>query len=60
MKLHSAYGEEHGDALNYAFKGTVAGNEIAGTLDLGEYPEHKLDREEARRRAELTGVRLDR
>ena len=37
VKLHSAYGEEHGDALNYAFTGTVAGDEISGTLELGEY-----------------------
>ena len=37
VKLRSAYGEEHGDSLNYAFKGTVAGDEISGTVDLGEY-----------------------
>ena len=37
VKLHSAYGEEHGDALSYSFNGTVAGDEIGGTLDLGEY-----------------------
>jgi hypothetical protein len=37
VTLHSAYGEEHGDALNYAFTGTVAGDEISGTLELGEY-----------------------
>ena len=37
VKLRSAYGEEHGDSLNYAFNGTVAGDEIAGTVDLGEY-----------------------
>ena len=60
MKLHSAYGEEHGDALEFSFTGTVTGDEIAGTLDMGEYLSAKLDREEARRRAELTGDRLDR
>jgi seryl-tRNA(Sec) selenium transferase len=37
VKLRSAYGEEHGDALNFAFTGTVTGDEIAGTLDMGEY-----------------------
>ncbi len=37
VKLRSAYGEEHGDALNFSFTGTVAGDEISGTLDMGEY-----------------------
>jgi hypothetical protein len=37
VKLHSAYGEEHGDALSYSFTGTAAGEEMSGTLDLGEY-----------------------
>ena len=37
VKLHSAYGEEHGDALQFSFTGTVTGDEIAGTLDMGEY-----------------------
>ena len=37
VKLRSAYGEEHGDALNYVFNGTVADDEISGTVDLGEY-----------------------
>ena len=60
VKLRSAYGEEHGDALEFSFTGTVAGDEIAGTLDMGEYLSAKLDCEEARRRAELTGDRLDR
>ena len=29
--------EEHGDALTFTFTGTVTGDEIAGTLDMGEY-----------------------
>jgi seryl-tRNA(Sec) selenium transferase len=37
VKLRSAYGEEHGDALTFTFTGTVTGDEIAGTLDMGEY-----------------------
>jgi seryl-tRNA(Sec) selenium transferase len=37
VKLHSAYDEEHGDALHFSFTGTVTGDEIAGTLDMGEY-----------------------
>jgi L-seryl-tRNA(Ser) seleniumtransferase len=28
---------EHGDALSYAFAGKVAGDEMAGDVDLGEY-----------------------
>jgi hypothetical protein len=37
VKLHSAYDEEHGDALHFSFTGAVTGDEIAGTLDMGEY-----------------------
>ena len=37
VKLHSSYGEEHGDALNYTFTGTVTGDQMGGTLELGEY-----------------------
>ena len=29
--------ERHGDSLSYRFEGTVTGQQIAGTLDLGEY-----------------------
>ena len=37
VKLRSQFGEEHGDSLNYTFTGTVAGDQITGSLDLGEY-----------------------
>jgi L-seryl-tRNA(Ser) seleniumtransferase len=37
VTLHSAYGEEHGDALHFTFTGTVSGDAISGTLDMGEY-----------------------
>jgi L-seryl-tRNA(Ser) seleniumtransferase len=37
VRIRSVYGEEHGDALMFTFSGTVARDEIAGTLDMGEY-----------------------
>jgi L-seryl-tRNA(Ser) seleniumtransferase len=37
VKLHSNYGESHGDALNYNFSGKVTGDQMAGTLAMGEY-----------------------
>jgi L-seryl-tRNA(Ser) seleniumtransferase len=38
VRLHSAYGEQHGDSLNYTFSGTVTGDdEMGGDADLGEY-----------------------
>jgi len=37
VRLRSFYGESHGDALNYAFTGKVAGDEMGGTLEMGEY-----------------------
>jgi len=37
VKIRSSYAESHGDALNYNFSGKVAGDEMAGTLELGEY-----------------------
>jgi L-seryl-tRNA(Ser) seleniumtransferase len=37
VRIRSMYGEEHGDALVFTFAGTVAGDAIAGTLDMGEY-----------------------
>jgi seryl-tRNA(Sec) selenium transferase len=40
VRIRSAYGEEHGDALNFTFSGNVvSGNtdEMTGTLDMGEY-----------------------
>jgi seryl-tRNA(Sec) selenium transferase len=37
VRLRSAYGEEHGDALTFTFSGKVKEDEIGGTLDMGEY-----------------------
>jgi uncharacterized pyridoxal phosphate-dependent enzyme len=37
VQLSSAYSERHGDSLNFRFTGTVAGDEMTGTLDMGEY-----------------------
>jgi len=35
--IRSAYTEEHGDALGFAFTGRISGDEMAGSLDMGEY-----------------------
>jgi L-seryl-tRNA(Ser) seleniumtransferase len=38
VKIFSSVTEsQHGDALSYGFTGTVSGDEMSGTLDLGEY-----------------------
>jgi hypothetical protein len=37
VNLRSNYAESHGDALNYSFSGKVTGDEMAGTLEMGEY-----------------------
>ena len=37
VSLASVVTERHGDALNYRFRGTVTGDTIAGSLDMGEY-----------------------
>jgi L-seryl-tRNA(Ser) seleniumtransferase len=38
VRLRSAYGEQHGDALTFSFSGKVGSHdEINGTLDMGEY-----------------------
>jgi L-seryl-tRNA(Ser) seleniumtransferase len=37
VRLASSYTEETGDNLSYEFVGTVQGDTISGTLDLGEY-----------------------
>ena len=37
LRLASIVTERHGDALTYRFSGTVAGNSMSGSLDLGEY-----------------------
>lgn len=36
VRLRSAYGE-NGDSINYTFSGTVAGDDMGGTLEMGEY-----------------------
>ena len=37
VQLSSAYTERHGDSLSFRFTGTVAGDTMSGTLDMGEY-----------------------
>ncbi len=37
LQMASAYTERHGDSLMFDFSGKLSGNEIAGTLDMGEY-----------------------
>ena len=37
VRIRSAYGEQHGDAVNFTFSGKVAGDEMSGALDMGEY-----------------------
>jgi hypothetical protein len=37
VRIRSAYGEQHGDAVNLTFTGKVSGDEIGGALDMGEY-----------------------
>lgn len=37
VRLRSFYGEQHGDALTFTFSGTVSGETMDGTLDMGEY-----------------------
>jgi uncharacterized pyridoxal phosphate-dependent enzyme len=37
VQISSSYTERHGDALSFRFAGAVAGDEMSGTLDMGEY-----------------------
>jgi L-seryl-tRNA(Ser) seleniumtransferase len=37
VRLRSAFGEEHGDAISFAFTGKVSGTDMSGALDMGEY-----------------------
>lgn len=37
VRLNSSYTERHGDSLQFEFSGKVSGDEIGGTLDMGEY-----------------------
>jgi seryl-tRNA(Sec) selenium transferase len=37
VRIRSAVGEEHGEAISLLFTGKVSGADMAGTLDMGEY-----------------------
>jgi L-seryl-tRNA(Ser) seleniumtransferase len=37
VRIRSAVGEEHGEAISLLFTGKVSGTDMAGTLDMGEY-----------------------
>ena len=37
MRLRSASARSGGDSLSFTFTGKVAGDELSGTLDMGEY-----------------------
>ena len=37
VRIRSAYGEQHGDSINLTFTGKVTGDQMRGTLDMGEY-----------------------
>lgn len=37
VQMTSTYTERHGDSLMFTFSGKTTGNEISGTLDMGEY-----------------------
>ena len=37
VRLRSAFGEETGDSISYTFSGKVTDDEMAGTVDMGEY-----------------------
>ncbi len=37
IRIRSTYNEENGDALGFTFSGRVAGDEMSGGLDMGEY-----------------------
>ena len=37
VRIRSAYGEQHGDSVNLTFSGKVKGDDMSGTLDMGEY-----------------------
>lgn len=52
VRIRSSYTEQNGDALNYTFTGKVAGDEMSGALDMGEYLSGQWT---ARRRASRRG-----
>jgi L-seryl-tRNA(Ser) seleniumtransferase len=37
VRIRSAFGEQHGDSIGLTFAGTVAGDQMGGPLDMGEY-----------------------
>jgi L-seryl-tRNA(Ser) seleniumtransferase len=37
VRFRSWFDESHGDSLSFSFAGTVAGDTLSGTLDMGEY-----------------------
>lgn len=37
VTLNSSYSERHGDSLSFTFNGKLTGDEISGTLSMGEY-----------------------
>ena len=37
VRIRSAFGEQHGDSINLTFTGKVAGDQMSGALDMGEY-----------------------
>jgi L-seryl-tRNA(Ser) seleniumtransferase len=37
VRIRSAFGEQHGDSINMTFAGKLAGDQLSGTLDMGEY-----------------------
>ena len=47
VRLRSSW--EHGDSLHYTFSGTVAGDEMTGEVDLGEYLDARFSAKRHRR-----------
>jgi L-seryl-tRNA(Ser) seleniumtransferase len=37
VRIRSVFGEQHGDAINLTFSGKIAGDNMSGPLDMGEY-----------------------
>jgi hypothetical protein len=37
VRLRSNVSEEGGDSLGFSFSGKLAGDQLSGTLDMGEY-----------------------
>ena len=50
VTIRSTYTEDHGDALGFSFAGKVEGDEMSGSLDMGEYLKARW---KARRHARL-------